>query len=164
MDKERALVAIWIGINDINDSSKFTHVSFPSFYDSLINAVFTQSTTPIYEAGYRNFLFLNLPPLDRTAKNVVAEDPRPNKTMITWWNESLERHARLFGRTHRDAKVMLYDANKFLNGVLDHPARYGITNTTSFCKDFADADVLVHPEAHGCLPLDEYFWYNSGHM
>ncbi|KAI3322363.1 carbohydrate esterase family 16 protein [Xylariaceae sp. AK1471] len=162
-EKSKALVAVWIGINDINDSSKF-NVSFPIFYDELIGAVFAESVRPMYDAGYKNFLFVNLPPLDRTAANVASETPRPNKTMIAWWNDSLARHGQMFAAEHEDAKTMVYDANTFLNGVLDDPLRYGIKNTTSYCSDYADVDVLEHPELHGCLSLDEYFWYNSGHM
>lgn len=59
---------------------------------------------------------------------------------------------------------MVYDANTFLNRVLDNPAEFGILNTTSYCLDYADPDVQEHPERHGCLRLEKYFWYNSGHM
>lgn len=164
MDKAKALVAFWIGINDINDSSRSTNVSFPAFYDELIDVLFAQSVRPMYEAGYKNFVFVNLPPLDRTAANAASETPLPNKTMIGWWGSSLETHSRIFATKNNDVKAMVYDANAFLNGVLNDPGKYGIKNTTSYCLDYADPDVLEHPEQHGCLPLDHYFWYNSGHM
>ncbi|GAP83226.2 putative lysophospholipase A [Rosellinia necatrix] len=164
MDKSKALVAFWIGINDINDSSKFTNVSFPAFYDQLIDAVFAQSVQSMYEAGYKNFLFINLPPLDRTAANVLSVTPRPNKTMIGWWGDSLAAHSMKFAAQNEHAKAMVYDANIFLNGVLDEPWKYGIENTISYCSDYADPDVQEHPVLHGCLPLDRYFWYNAGHM
>ncbi|KAI0114432.1 carbohydrate esterase family 16 protein [Nemania sp. FL0031] len=164
MDKSKALVAFWIGINDINDSSKFSNVSFPAYYDQLVDAMFTQSVRPMYEMGYHNFLFLNLPPLDRTADNAASQTPLPNKTMIEWWDNSLARHGDMFAAENKGARTMIYDANTFLNAVLDDPSRYGIKNTTSYCVDYADPDVLEHPESHGCLPLDDYFWYNSGHM
>ena len=79
-------------------------------------------------------------------------------------DDSLARHSQRFAAENPHAKVMLYDANKFLNGVLDNPGKYAIKNTTSYCLDYANLDVLYHPELYGCLPLDEYFWYNSGHM
>ncbi|KAJ8127580.1 hypothetical protein O1611_g6054 [Lasiodiplodia mahajangana] len=164
MDKSKALVAFWIGINDINDSSKFSNVSFPAYYNQLVDAIFTQSVRPMYEIGYKNFLFLNLPPLDRTAANAASQTPLPNKTMIGWWDNSLARHSDMFAAENKGVKTMVYDANTFLNAVLDDPGRYGIKNTTSYCLDYADLDVLEHPESHGCLPLDDYFWYNSGHM
>lgn len=68
----KALVAIFIGINDINDSAKYTFprnnaTDFPSFYGKIMEAEFKSMET-IYEAGYRNFLFMNLPPLERTVR------------------------------------------------------------------------------------------------
>jgi lysophospholipase L1-like esterase len=70
VDVSRALVAIFIGINDISDSAKYTFprnnvTNFPSFYAEIIGTEFEAIET-IYEAGYRNYLFLNLPPLERT--------------------------------------------------------------------------------------------------
>ncbi|KAI8950059.1 hypothetical protein F4801DRAFT_590675 [Xylaria longipes] len=94
MDKSKALVVFWIGINDTNDSSNFTNMSFPAFYNELIDTMFIQSARPMYMAGYRNFLFINLPPLNRTAAKC---------------------------RKNKDVTAMVYDANKFLNGVLDDP-------------------------------------------
>ncbi|KAH9885706.1 carbohydrate esterase family 16 protein [Xylariomycetidae sp. FL2044] len=164
MDKSKALVAVWIGINDINDSAKFTNVSFPAFYDQLITAVFEQTVQPMWEAGYGNYLFVNLPPLDRTPSNLEAEEPLPNKTMIGWWNDALTRHSEEFAASHLAAKTMVYDANTFLNGVLDEPHEYGIEDVASFCEAFDQAAVQQTPEKFGCLPLNRYFWYNSGHM
>ncbi|KAI0449242.1 hypothetical protein F5B21DRAFT_518304 [Xylaria acuta] len=142
MDESKALVAFWIDINDINDSSRFTGVSFPAFYNELIDTMFTQSVQPMYVAGYGSFL----------------------ETMIGWWANSLARHSNMFAEKNRGVTAMVYDANKFLNDVLDDPEAFGIKNTTSYRLDYADPDVLERPELHGCLPLDEYFWYNSGHM
>jgi len=63
-------VAVWIGINDIGDSEKFVFptenaTSFESFYTEIIAAEF-QAIEKIYDAGYRSYLFMNLPPLERT--------------------------------------------------------------------------------------------------
>lgn len=69
LKQNHALVAMWIGINDISDSSRYK-VSLPDLYDSLWDAVFTQSVQPLFDAGYHNSLFVNLPPLDRTPPNV----------------------------------------------------------------------------------------------
>ncbi|KAI0148823.1 carbohydrate esterase family 16 protein [Xylariaceae sp. FL1272] len=164
MDKTKALVAIWIGINDINDSSKFLNVTFPDFYDELISTVFEESVTPLFNAGYKSFLFMNLPPLDRTEANAASLIPLPSKQMIDWWDESLAHHSRAFAAQHPSVKTMVYDVNTFLNYVMDNPEEYNIADTTHYCPDYENIDVLYHPEAYDCLPLDEYFWYNSGHM
>lgn len=70
LDPAKTLVAIWIGINDIGDTDKYTFPSynatdFPSLYKDIIETEF-KSVETIYEAGFRDFLFMNLPPLQRT--------------------------------------------------------------------------------------------------
>ena len=74
VDISKELVAIFIGINDISDSSKYTFprnnaTDFLSFYNEIIETEF-QAIEPIYEAGYRDFLFMNLPPLERTVSSI----------------------------------------------------------------------------------------------
>lgn len=60
--------------------------------------------------------------------------------------------------------MRLFDAHKVLQGVLDDPAKYGINNSTGACAASAQPDILTDPGKYGCLPLYEYFWYNSGHL
>lgn len=166
IDKSKAMVAIWIGINDIYDSADYDDedVSLPELYDKLVATVFEESVQALYEVGYKNFLLVNLPPLDRTEDNVEEEHPLPNKTMIGWWGESLEKHSRSFSAANPVAKTMVYDANSFLNHVLDNPDSYGIKDTTSYCKWYGQLDEATDAKYYGCRPLNEYFWYNSAHM
>lgn len=153
-----------IGINDISDTAAKDY-DFPVFYDEIISTIFSQSVTSLYNAGYHNFLFMNLPPLDRTPGNLGKADPSPNKTQIGWWDSSLEQHRKAFAKEYPAANTMLFDTNTFLNGVLDNAGAYGITNTTNFCAGYLYADVLTDWEQYGCSgPLDTYFWFNSGHM
>ena len=176
IDKSKTSVAVWIGINDINDSAEL-ELDFPSFYDALI-ARMAEAVEKVYELGYGNFLFVNLPPLDRTPGNVVrvdsGQDARPNKTMVEWWNEALERQAVAFEHGHKGASVKLFDANALLNGVMDEPESCGIRNVTGYCgylrRDTHSICCLLtsagpaynqpyineDPASYGCLPLDEY--------
>jgi hypothetical protein len=76
LDVPRALVAVFIGINDISDSAKYTFprnnaTDFPSFYSEIMETEF-EAVDQLYEAGYRNFLFMNLPPLDRTVRSIES--------------------------------------------------------------------------------------------
>jgi phospholipase/lecithinase/hemolysin len=159
----RALVAIWIGINDINDSAKYA-VDFPTFYNRLISTLFASVQT-LYNLGYRSYLFMNLPPLDRTPANQVRSNPSPNATQITWFNDALAQHAQSFERAHPDTTVHVFDAHAALSNMMDHPARYGIVNTTNFCAGYDQPDIETNYKAYGCLtPLDTYFWFNSGHL
>jgi phospholipase/lecithinase/hemolysin len=129
--------------------------------------VFSSAVDQLREAGYRNFLFVNLPPLDRTPSNLLKAPAArsPNATMVGWWNEALAERAEGLGREGGGVTGMVFDANGFLNGVLDEPWRYGVANTTGFCAGYLQGDVLADPGKYGCpVPVGEYFWFNSGHM
>lgn len=72
----KSLVAIFIGINDISDSSKYTFprnnaTSFPPFYTKIIDTEF-KSIETIYKAGYRNYLYMNLPHLEHTVRALLV--------------------------------------------------------------------------------------------
>ncbi|TVY43418.1 Acetylesterase [Lachnellula subtilissima] len=170
----RSLVAVFIGINDISDSSKYTFprptttnntaIDFPSLYSQIISTEFKALET-VYEAGYRNFLFMNLPPLERTPGNVKPGiTPLPNSTMLHTYNTLLSTATSTFTTTHPGTKTMLFDTYSFLTSILDNPAPYGITNTTSFCPRYDAPDIKTNYAAYGCVPLEQYFWYNSGHI
>ncbi|THZ53942.1 lysophospholipase A [Aureobasidium pullulans] len=162
VDPSKTLVAFWIGINDINDSANYS-VDFPSFYDQLISTLFA-SVQSVYDIGYRNFLFMNLPPLDRTPGNVLKATPSPNTTMINWWDSSLTSHMHTFAANNPSANPFTFDVNTFLNNVLDHPDKYNIKNVTGYCASYNQPYINEAPESYGCLPLDEYAWFNNGHM
>ncbi|KAL4917308.1 hypothetical protein BDW62DRAFT_201931 [Aspergillus aurantiobrunneus] len=163
------LIAIWIGINDINDSADYNlTTSFTSFYNTLLTTLFS-SLTDLTALGYTNYVLLNLPPLDWTPSNqarlLAGESPSPNTTQVGWFNSALERHAARFAERNPGSNVLVFDAHEVLSAVLDFPAEYGIVNTTDFCPGSKQPDVGSHHEAYGCpTPLETYFWYDSGHI
>ena len=155
IDKQRSLVAIWIGINDIGDSAEYD-VDFLTFYNELMTTLF-QSVETVYDLGYNNFLFMMLPPLDRTPPNLVrAAGPLPNATMVQWYDQALSNHSNSFAQRHNDAKVMVFDTTTFLNGVLDNAAEYGIVNATGYCASYDQPFINTDPAMYDCLPLSEY--------
>ena len=154
---------MWIGINDINDSAKFTNVSFPDFYAQLTATVF-KSLDSLYDLGYHQYVVLNLPPYDRTPSNVGATVKYPNATQIDWWDAALKAAADKFSNSHKKAVVRFFDVHSVLEGILDDPSKYGIKNTTGFCPNQTAPDIATNYAAYGCLPLDQYFWFNSGHL
>jgi len=110
-------------------------VNFVDFYNQLQDTLFSRVET-IYKLGYKKFLFMNLPPLDRTPGN-FAKGPAaalPNTTMVGWWDQALANHSAAFAKEHKDVKSMIFDANTFLNKVMDNHDSYGIKNVTGYCK------------------------------
>lgn len=147
-----------------NNLTAYGVETWPEFYKLLIDTQFEDSIAPLYEAGYRHFLFLNLPPRDRGPGVVGTDEEAPQRRRTDQWNQVLETSMATFAEGHPAANAMLFDVNDFLNKVLDDPLPYGIRNTTDYCRDSKNETVLTDPAAFGCLPLDELFWYDSGHL
>lgn len=59
---------------------------------------------------------------------------------------------------------MVFDVYSFLSEVMDNPAAYDIKNTTSYCPYYNAWDIDTNYESYGCLPIYDYFWYNTGHI
>ncbi|KAL4807106.1 hypothetical protein BDV18DRAFT_112732 [Aspergillus unguis] len=171
LSPSETLIAIWIGINDINDSADYnlTSVEFREFYDTLVSTLFS-SLDPLVELGYKQYLLLNLPPLDRTpsnqARSLKGEEPSPSAKQVQWFNRALSKHTQSFARRkrHSGVRAFVFDAHTVLSNVLDLPEIYGIKNTTDFCPGYDQPDIQQEYEKYGCpTPLNTYFWYNSGH-
>ncbi|KAH6988398.1 hypothetical protein EDB80DRAFT_755856 [Ilyonectria destructans] len=168
VDTRKALVSSWIGINDISDSSRYKFPiynasNFQELYTEMIHSQFA-AIENVYAAGYKNFLFLNLPPLDKTPSAQISSNPLPNTAMITTWNSVLNETAKNFSASHPGTTAMVFDAYNWLTYVFDNAADFGITNTTSFCSAYGSWDIATNYAAYGCNPIYDYFWYNSGHI
>ncbi|KAL4880457.1 hypothetical protein BJY04DRAFT_219195 [Aspergillus karnatakaensis] len=163
LSTKETLIAIWIGINDINDSIDY---ATPAFYNTLLTTLFA-SLADLHNLGFRNYLILNLPPLHRTPSNQVLPETeqKPNATAVGWWNSALKSHSERFERENPGVNVLLFDAFSVLSGVLDEPGKYGILNTTSICPGVKEDDVDTGYEGYGCpTPVESYFWYDAGHI
>ncbi|KAH8599453.1 hypothetical protein B0O99DRAFT_738318 [Bisporella sp. PMI_857] len=165
---KKSLVALWIGINDINDSAKYTFPrngtsNFAEYYDLLIAEMF-ESLENLYSAGYRNFLVVGLPNLDQSPANQKTSTPLPNLSMIQSFNGLLANRSKAFQSTHRGTKNLVFDTHAYLSSIFANASTYGITNTTSFCPRYNAPDIAANYAAYGCSAPDAYFWYNSGHI
>lgn len=70
--KNQSLVVVWIGINDILDTASTTFPchgvgSFMSLYQKILYAEF-EALEAVWDKGYQNYLFLQLPPLDKSVR------------------------------------------------------------------------------------------------
>jgi phospholipase/lecithinase/hemolysin len=159
---ETTLTTFWIGTNDIFDTAT-SKVPVNTLYTDMITTLYASIQT-IHDAGYRNFLIMNLAPLDKTPKNVAKLIPSPSSSKVNRFNSILASQARDFQKRNADSNVVVFDANTFLNGVLKRPAPYGIKNTKDFCAAWNQPGVVADATVYGCLPMDEYFWFNTAHM
>ncbi|KAL4956357.1 hypothetical protein BDW69DRAFT_192487 [Aspergillus filifer] len=166
----RTLTAIWIGINDINDSAAYNYTlpQFEEFYNALLSRVF-EALGQLVKLGYRDFVLLNLPPLDRTPANQLriekGEEAVPSKEQVELWNSLILQQSETFKAENPSTETLIFDANILLNRILDEPGKYGITNTTHFCPGAKQPDISTDYASYGCpTPLGTYFWFDSGHV
>ena len=122
------------------------------------------SVSAIAEAGYKYFLIMQLPPIDRTPGNVAnaaAGQPlSPNTTQVVEYNTALAAAADDFAKQY-SVQTFVFDTYSFLGRVIDNAADYGIKNTTGYCPSFDAPDISVNYTSYGCLPIPEYFWYSK---
>ncbi|KAI9735806.1 MAG: hypothetical protein M1834_001271 [Cirrosporium novae-zelandiae] len=161
-----SLFSIFIGINDVGNS----YSSQNSTLNGLIFEAYSHLVDELYEAGARNFLFLNVPPVDRSpltiaqgtsAQTIEAADIADFNAKITNLTSSLEK-------THLDATVFLFNTHEIFTQVLDDPTSYPQTelykNTTDYCTAYEDGtDEWDSYDAACGIPVNEYFWLNNLH-
>ena len=96
----------------------------------------------VYETGARNFLFIDVPPIERSP---ACESPKiwyraSTKVLLVngtetlkrrygatynTWNSVLRGQLSQFTATHADATVVAFSSYELFNKVLDNPADYG---------------------------------------
>jgi phospholipase/lecithinase/hemolysin len=135
---EDSIFAIFIGINDVGNSW---------WQDRVINkkifAVYGGLLEMLYNAGAKNFVLLNVPPVDRSPLTLAqtAENQASEKADITAFNSAVADLAKSVKKAHGDVNVFTVDTNKVFTQVLDKPSSYKATalykNTTAFCDAYA---------------------------
>ncbi|KAJ6493980.1 hypothetical protein C8R47DRAFT_1117936 [Mycena vitilis] len=115
---EDTLFITWVGIND---------AAWGSDQTQNVETLFNSQGT-LYINGARNFLFVNVPAINRSP----AKGRAPNYVN---WNVELNKSAALFARTHPDATVMIYSAWDTFNAMFDDPVAHGfpLEDTSKAC-------------------------------
>lgn len=88
----------------------------------------------IRQAGFSNYLFMKLPPLDKIPGNVLRtaanETTIPSPTQIEEWEDALEAAVANFSQASGVENVFVFDSYDFLDAVIVNAESYGIKNTT----------------------------------
>ncbi|KAI0343567.1 hypothetical protein BDW22DRAFT_1344558 [Trametopsis cervina] len=124
------LFSFWIGINDIGNSY-YLSGDRSAFSDTLLDAYFAL-VQKIYNAGGRNFLFINVPPIDRSPLMIPQGTSATNaeKTVIAGFNSKLAQRVATLAST--GAQTWLFDSNAAFTTVLNNPTKYGFVDATSY--------------------------------
>jgi phospholipase/lecithinase/hemolysin len=84
--------------------------------------------------GARNFLFLNVPPIERSPLMQAqgASATTSEARVIADFNAKLAAAASAWGANHTGARTWLYDAHSAFGTILDSPTKYGFVDNTSY--------------------------------
>jgi phospholipase/lecithinase/hemolysin len=127
-----ALFSVWIGINDIGNSY-YESGDRNAFSDTLLNAYFAQ-VQKLYNSGARNFLFVNVPPIDRSPLMLAqpASSQATEKTVIAGFNSKLAAKIAAFKASNSGVQTWLWDSNAAFTTILNSPTTYGFSDATSY--------------------------------
>jgi len=133
---ENTLFSVWIGINDIKGSWSLGG-DRGAFSDVLIDAYFAL-VEKLYEAGARNFLFINVPPIQRSPLMIRYTDVaglKVQETVIEGFNSRLAEKIASFEGSHPGVVTYQWDSYSFFTKILDDPTKYGFPDSTSYGSD-----------------------------
>ncbi|KAI0330409.1 hypothetical protein GY45DRAFT_1250928 [Cubamyces sp. BRFM 1775] len=133
---KNSLFSVWIGINDIGNSY-YLSGDRDAFSDTLLDSYFGQVqelNRPRSNAGGRNFLFINVPPVDRSPLMLsqAASAQALEKQVIAGYNSKLVARAAAFQAANDGVKTWIWDSNTAFSTVLDDPTAYGFVDATSY--------------------------------
>jgi len=161
------LFAIFDGINDVGNSFR---ESDATSLNAAIFDIYYGLVEELYNAGARNFAFLNVPPVNRSPLALLntAAEQATEKADIAAWNGDLISMAKTLKRDKSDVNVFTVDTNKYFTAVLDKPASFpqtaGYKNTTAYCVAYENGTPTTDYFNASCgIPVNEYFWLNSLH-
>ena len=168
------LFAFWFGINDVGNTYSSNN---PSNYSNVYAAILEQYTiqvNDVYTAGARNFLFLNVPPVQRSPLTTAqgSDASALEAEAIAIFNAGLATMAQNLQQNASASKtrisVNVFDAYTLFNEVLDNPKAFpqtaGYVNTTDYCPAYENGTSALTTFDPSCVaPLDAYFWLNTLH-
>ncbi|KAJ7061995.1 hypothetical protein C8F01DRAFT_1368676 [Mycena amicta] len=137
-----SLFVTWVGINDSAYTSEHAENMAKLF----------AAQEKLYNRGARNFLFINIPPIDRAPAH-------GHEANYINWNTELDKAAASFAAAHSDCTVMIFSAWETFHALLDDPVAHGFRagdeskaygsvwvdylHPTSRVHDFVALDVVV---------------------
>ncbi|KAL9133146.1 MAG: hypothetical protein Q9175_005679 [Cornicularia normoerica] len=181
-----SLFATFFGINDVRrctgqpltkDDCSEIYASLFAIYGFLLEQVnnlprslrygcLTLFLLQLYTTGARNFLILNIPPLDRMPFARKMAYPLPHRA-VSDWNAGLASLASNLTLAHPDATVFHFDTHALFAEVIDDPKSYPQTtiyrNTREPCEEYHAASKKDDFNQTCGMTLEKYLWHDALH-
>lgn len=141
-ESNNSLFLSFFGINDVTGTYKLSNKTV----NAAIFASYSSLVEQLYQAGARNFLFVNIPAVHRSPLTMNQGDTSARfvdmqRSTIADFNMRLLNMAAGLVQQHGDATVFVYDSFTLFNDVLDRPnsrdETTSYTNTTGFCPAYS---------------------------
>jgi phospholipase/lecithinase/hemolysin len=120
----------------------------------------------LYTAGARNFLFVDVPPVDRSPLTVGqgSQAVSLEKEALASYNSLLVARVSALEKSKSGVWATVFESSKVFNMILDNPEEYGFANSTGFCTSYQSGTAEWDTYLPECgVPVDEYFWLNNLH-
>lgn len=136
---DNTLFTSFFGINDVNLFYKFNNATAVA---AMIMSTYASLVEDLYQAGARNFLFMNVPPINRAPFTVNQGDMSKtfvemNRVAVADFNMRITNMVGRLVEQHTDTTVFLFDTFRLFNAVLNEPESRketaGYKDTTGFC-------------------------------
>ncbi|VDB83053.1 unnamed protein product [Peniophora sp. CBMAI 1063] len=116
-----SLFVTWVGINDC----AYIGAGIGTAKTSIATLFKYQEI--LYEAGARNFMFVDVPPMHLAPswKRLMSPEAIATST-VAIWNKQLVSRAKKFAADHPDATVILFSSWLAFSIILDNPTEYGL--------------------------------------
>ncbi|CEL63456.1 hypothetical protein RSOLAG1IB_10779 [Rhizoctonia solani AG-1 IB] len=128
---DNSIFISWIGINDL--------ASPDIAIEPTISQIMQQQQN-LYNLGARNFIFVNVPPWDRSPLGTTF--PGLKERILTW-NGQLTTSALAFSNQNTDASTLVFSSWDTFNTLLNDPSHYNLTSPTTIGGDIWKDD--LHP-------------------
>ncbi|KAF4569516.1 hypothetical protein EYR36_009309 [Pleurotus pulmonarius] len=132
-----SLFSVFIGINDIGNSYYLSGdraaLLVVSRLGLELRGVETQGDL-CSDSGARNFLFVNVPPIDRSPLMLAqgASAQSAEKTVLQGFNTKLAAKIAAFKVNHTGVQTYTWDSSATFTRILDSPTTYGFKDATTF--------------------------------
>ncbi|KAF2679252.1 carbohydrate esterase family 16 protein [Lentithecium fluviatile CBS 122367] len=166
---DNTLFTSFFGINDINTSFRTGRANMTALHTQIF-ATYAQLIDELYQAGARNFLFMNVPAVHRSPLlmgqgNATVES---SKAAIADFNARISNMAQSFTQRRTDATVFMLDTFSLYDAVLDDPKSRSetevYTNTTGFCFAYSARTFDEESFNSSCgIPQKQFLWLDVLH-
>ncbi|KAG8901466.1 hypothetical protein FRB99_005295 [Tulasnella sp. 403] len=137
-DESNSLFVIWVGTNDV----AYADFDAPDGLTLLFEWVFK-----LHEAGARNFLILNVPPLPRPENEASMTSPvwLNRVRRCNEWNNMLPQFLSDFTASYPETSMFLFDAYKLFSDMFAEPTKHGFEEGAGMQFDEVMYVDHIHP-------------------